>query len=437
MNGAVDRIVVSTGSVPSVGRSGWIVAQLALAIAAALLLRAVSPELATVMVACGVAFLLQAHAPAAWRDRLLLAASLVGGALIVARAQVVTGHFTRALLTASLFVVLLAALALLFLWVLRWKCAAKWRAAALLAIAAALAVARSQGELLAEPQWQLVGALFMFRLLVYAYDVLSGKRQERWIDGLNYLFLLPAFHFLLFPVVDYATFKRSRAADPWACAQRGIAWITRGLLQLAVYRLLYHRIAVSPDEVDSPWMLLRYVLPAYLMYTNVSGQFHLIVGLLHLQGWQLPETNRQWLLADSFTDFWRRINLYWKEFMVRVFWYPAWFRLRKSGERRATIVATILVFVATTLLHSWQTFWLRGDFALTAQDLVFWGFLGTAVLIGVLREQAGPKAAPRPTGWRRGLAIARVALTMTLLWSMWSSASLGDWFATLAWWNRA
>ena len=44
---------------------------------------------------------------------------------------------------------------------------------------------------------------------------------------------------------------------------------------------------------------------------RVSGQFHVACGMLHLFGHALPETHRRYLLAESFTDYWRRINIYW------------------------------------------------------------------------------------------------------------------------------
>ena len=44
-------------------------------------------------------------------------------------------------------------------------------------------------------------------------------------------------------------------------------------------------------------------------------------------------------LASSFTDFWRRINIYWKDFMLKVFYYPAVFRLKKLGATNAIIDA--------------------------------------------------------------------------------------------------
>ena len=63
-------------------------------------------------------------------------------------------------------------------------------------------------------------------------------------------------------------------------------------------------------------------------------------GMLHLFGYQLPETHHHYLLATSFTDYWRRINIYWKDFMVRIFFNPVVFRLKRWPQPAALAVAT-------------------------------------------------------------------------------------------------
>ena len=79
----------------------------------------------------------------------------------------------------------------------------------------------------------------------------------------------------------------------------------------------------------------EFMVATYLLYLHVSGQFHLIVGLLHMFGFNLPETHHRYLLASSFTDFWRRINIYWKDFIMKLFFYPAFFALKRIGTLRA------------------------------------------------------------------------------------------------------
>jgi hypothetical protein len=122
--------------------------------------------------------------------------------------------------------------------------------------------------------------------------------------------------------------------------------------------------------------------------------------------------------------------------MVRVFYYPVYFRLRKKSEPLALSVATAVVFVATTLLHGYQMFWLQGSFLISKRDVVFWGVLGVLVLITVLREaRRGPaKAAPsRPL--ERGLSIASVYLTISVLWSYWSMDPTRDWRDAILYWR--
>ena len=97
-------------------------------------------------------------------------------------------------------------------------------------------------------------------------------------------------------------------------------------------------------------------MATYLLYLHVSGQFHLIVGLLHMFGFNLPETHHRYLLASSFTDFWRRINIYWKDFIMKLFFYPAFFALRGIGTLRAIALATLLAFFATWALHAGNGF---------------------------------------------------------------------------------
>jgi D-alanyl-lipoteichoic acid acyltransferase DltB (MBOAT superfamily) len=174
------------------------------------------------------------------------------------------------------------------------------------------------------------------------------------------------------------------------------------------------------------------------LYLRVSGQFHLVVGMLHLFGFRLPETHRFFYLASSFTDLWRRINIYWKDFMVKLIYFPAYFRLRRSGEVRAQVVATLLVFLVTWSLHAYQWFWLRGEFLLTWTDGLFWAILGGLVTLNLLVERYRPRR-QRLAGWRtNALQAAKVGGTFMLivtLWSLWNAPSLTEWIDLVTWWR--
>jgi D-alanyl-lipoteichoic acid acyltransferase DltB (MBOAT superfamily)/lysophospholipase L1-like esterase len=289
--------------------------------------------------------------------------------------------------------------------------------------------------------WPILGSLFMFRTAAYLYDVKHGRVAMGWSHRLGYFFLLPNVAFTLFPVVDYSAYKRGYyAGGRIATYQKGLGWMVRGAVQLVLYRVVYQEFTISADVVATWDQLVRHLLSTFLLYLRVSGQFHLVIGILHLFGLNLPETHKAYYLASSFTDFWRRINIYWKDFMMKVVYYPTFFALRARGQTLAMVGATLLVFVATWLLHSYQWFWLLGSFPLTGPDTLFWGALAVLLVANSLWEAKRGRERSLTdhghvvaNGLKRALGVGATFVTITILWSLWSSPSVADW---LSLWSR-
>jgi alginate O-acetyltransferase complex protein AlgI len=271
-----------------------------------------------------------------------------------------------------------------------------------------------------------------------------ARGPEPIVDTIGYFFLLPNYCFMHFPVVDYRTYRRGYFADDLAAIQwRGLRMMVNGVLHLLVYRLIDHGIMLNGRQYDllipmgdvaGPATLLQFLVCNYLLYLRVSGQFHIACGMLHLFGHQLPETHHHYLLASSFTDYWRRINIYWKDFMVRVVFNPVVFRLKRRPQALALAAATAIVFVVTWALHAYQSFWLRGSWSFGLPDALFWGILGALVLVNVqvdARTTRHRKARGSVPKSGRDLLI-RVSKTLgtfatiAVLWSLWSSPTLGD-----------
>ena len=281
--------------------------------------------------------------------------------------------------------------------------------------------------------WTMVGTMFMFRIILYLYEIKHARGPETLTDTLSYFFLLPNYCFVHFPVVDYRTMQRGYFSnDVHATMDTGLQMMMKGTAHLLVYRLIYHEMLVTPDEVQGAIGLAGYLVCNYLLYLQVSGQFHMACGMLHLFGFTLPETHHNYLLATSFTDYWRRINIYWKDFMVRLVFNPVAFRLKRKPVWLGLTVATFAVFVATWALHAYQKFWLRGRWGITVPDALFWGILGVLVMINVQLD-ARRKPISRnhqPTLGDFGLRAIKTLATFTtivVLWSLWSSPSVAAW----------
>ena len=281
--------------------------------------------------------------------------------------------------------------------------------------------------------WPILGSMFMFRLAMYLYDLKHrGPSPPRFV--LSYFFLLPNTVFLLFPVIDFRTFLRTHYDKPaFDIYGEGVRWMFRGLTHLVLYRLIYQYVALSPADVTSTTTLVQYLVGNFGLLLRVSGQFHMAVGLLHLFGFRLPETHRFYYLASSFSDLWRRMNIYWKDAMQKLVFMPVVLSLTQRGQTTAVVVATACVITITWLLHSYQWFWLLGVWLLSATDMAFWAIIGVFLIASTIREQRRGRArqltAQAPTerqAWREALQTAGMFTLMTCLWGFWTSPTFED-----------
>ena len=149
-----------------------------------------------------------------------------------------------------------------------------------------------------------------------------------------YFFPLQNVCFLFFPIVDFKTFRDTyRPGAGWRDASGAIVFLLRGLSHLLIYRIKYYLLP-SPHQLSDAAHVAWFLAANYALYLHVSGYFHIITGLFHLFGFELPRTHHNYFLASSFTDIWRRINIPWKEFMAKLFFFPVFFATRGWGTRR-------------------------------------------------------------------------------------------------------
>ena len=288
--------------------------------------------------------------------------------------------------------------------------------------------------------WPIFGSMFMFRVIVYLHQRRHEKQKPKLLETLGYFFMLPNVVFPLFPVVDFKTFRSTYydSPDRVRIYQTGVQWMFRGAFHLLLYRLINQNFVIDAADVANRADLVQFMLWPFLLYLRVSGTFHIITGMMHLFGFNLPETHKLFFLSSSFTDFWRRINIYWKDFIMQVFYYPIYFKIRRWGDTKALVIATLLSFIATWVLHGYQWFWLRGTWLLTWKDGLFWAIFGALVVGNALYEvKYGRKRRLRgdALSWQMTLSTAMRALavfaTISILWSFWTAGSVGEWM--LAW----
>lgn len=286
----------------------------------------------------------------------------------------------------------------------------------------------------------VIGSMFMFRMILYMYEMKKNDLKSSIWMKLQYFFMIPNVSFPLFPIVDFKTYLHTYYdQDQYEIYQKGIQWIIRGVIQLLLYRIIYMYFVSSPSKVVDTGTLIVYLLSNYALLFKISGQAHLIVGVLCLFGLDLPQIFNKYLLASGFSDFWRRINIYWKDFVMKIFYYPIFFQLRKMGMVTGTVITLMIMFLLTWLLHSYQFFWLTGSFPLTSVDGLFWGIFGIFVTINsVLQMKKKKKKNLAKKGWsfipalKLSAKIVAMFVFMCLLWSLWSSVSIREWISLIS-----
>lgn len=229
-----------------------------------------------------------------------------------------------------------------------------------------------------------LGAVFMFRSILFLHESRYEKEPVPFWLQVNYFFLLPNWILLIFPIVDYKTFYRNYYQRPAAeIYQKGLRWMGLGAFHLFLYRLLYFYCMPSPGELETIFDLGQYLIVGYGLTLRLSGLFHLAVGVMCLFGFDLPKSFANHFLANGFSDLWRRINIYWKDFVMKILYYPLYFRFKKLGPLKAVFYATMVVFAINWFLHAYQWQWITGTFLVTIPDILFWGIFGVLVAVAV------------------------------------------------------
>ncbi len=348
----------------------------------------------------------------------------------------VLGVFASVSVAAALFLVGVSALliAICHLPINIWV-----RVAMLLAIMVVLALFRVgmfyQGWIAAA--LPIVASMFMYRLSVYLYDVHNGKGPKDFWGRVGYFFMFPNFVFPFFPVVDFTTFGRTYYnEDAITIYRRGASYMLRGLFHLILYRIVHMYFVLADDQVHGAWTFLQYIVANFGLYLKISGLFHLIVGLLLLFGFNLPETHTRFYFSNSFVDFWRRINIYWKDYMQKMVFNPSYMYLKRFNVSHNTGVALSIaaVFVATWFLHAYQWFWLTGTMLLSVPDILFWTILGAFLIAQTLNDTKPKKPSSYGFISPKIFLVIRTLFTflfICLLWSFWTSDTAADWFSVV------
>lgn len=280
----------------------------------------------------------------------------------------------------------------------------------------------------------VVGSMIMFRYVLMLYEHHYEKPESTWIQKFTYLILPPALAFPLFPIVDYKSFLRNHHPQDSSVIKTGLTRIAAGLIFMMSFRILYLYFIPGYVEVHDALSVFTYTICNYLYILNVFGVMWIAVGYLGILGFDLPPVFNYVFLIDNFRDIWRRINVYWRDFMVKLVYYPLYFNLRKK-TKAAILITSLTTLTISAMLHGWQWFWLQGTFVLHAPGIIFWFVIGLVISINLAMQNPIGQAPKTLSPAIRALRITGMFLFMCIMWSLWNSSSIDEWIHLLSYYT--
>jgi alginate O-acetyltransferase complex protein AlgI len=279
----------------------------------------------------------------------------------------------------------------------------------------------------------VVASIFMFRSIIFLHELKFINEKVSIWKQMSYFFMLPNLIFPLYPLVDYKTYLNTYYnKDDLKIYRNGIRLLIVGVLHLMIYRIIYIHLLPDPTTLTGYSDTVQYLVFSYMMILRMSGMFHFILGILALFGMNLPPIFNLYFLTNSFNDLWRRINVYWKDFMMKVFYYPIYFKVKKFGMGTAIFLTTMIIFIITWFFHAWQWFWIRGKFSLSLTDILFWIIFGLLIALNSLYQQKREKKFIREGfSYLKALTLTMrtigMFVFMSFFWTFWNSTTILEW----------
>ncbi len=150
--------------------------------------------------------------------------------------------------------------------------------------------------------------------------------------------------------------------------------------------------------------------------TTLASYGHVVVGALRLLGFNVFRNTYKPLYATSIVEFWNRFYYYFKELLVEMFFYPAFYRSAWANPRLRILIAVfVAAFAGNAYYHLLRDFSVvrAGDWAEMATywipRLSYCFLHAIGIWVSMLRQQELRKRAGPPAGrLRRVRAIAGV-----------------------------
>ena len=206
----------------------------------------------------------------------------------------------------------------------------------------------------------------------------------------------------------------------WFWAVRNLEQVFTGygleINQMSI-RTMIHRFTLG-EEIDTLSVLLTTLLDLVETILVFAGVVHFKVAVWRICGYNMePYLNKPWL-ATNLMSLWTRYAYYYREFLVRAFYYPVFFRLaRLHASIRILIASLAAAGVGNLIMHLMKQNLQQGMYAHNVSYvLTTWPYflllgIGIGVSVIFMRRR---KRTRKPWTFDRWFAVDVLAAYITI-----------------------
>lgn len=276
-----------------------------------------------------------------------------------------------------------------------------------------------------------------YRAMLYAYEASAKRRllQGAGYPGfLLYMTALPLGAFQAPPIGWAVMHQRLRTEADAELMKRGILQMGLGAIYLVLNRLgrehgllLRHsEVLGAVEELNVLTMVAAANLLMIGLFLELIGQVHLAIGMLRVLGFDIGPGSDRPLLARNVLEFWRRWNIYYRDFLLTLGYYPVVNPLRRRPYL-AVALGGAVTFLLSGFVHAVMEYMgnpARLGLFRFLEPHIEMGMLGLFVVVWMLKEAAsarrwrsarrkGPPEGSPP--WARVREAGSVACTLTVI----------------------
>lgn len=274
-------------------------------------------------------------------------------------------------------------------------------------------------------------SIIMFRGIILLYEFKHKNKISNHLFSFAYLYSFPQLFFPIMPIVDYKTFLiGSESKNPEVLWTKAFEQFVTGLFLFSLYKIADGYLELDLTKLTGATDLFIAVLSKLIILLKICALYIFSLGFISMFGIELPSAFGFFPLASSFRNYWKDVNRYWRDFLLKLIYYPLYFKLRKTSIPAKTFLVVMVTFLFSCFFHFYQLYFSSGNLFLKLNDIMYWMLLGVLVYWSNVRlEKSGESENDdeKIMGLvRKSLNVLLVQTVMSFLFFLWNCNSLNE-----------